>query len=276
MAYYIVSAKKTFTFYYDPFVFDNATACSQKCTCSNSSVPEYALSINHLSGVEQFARGHKHIQGCEKFINVENLIHSAHKQGYRHVMLNDQRNVLKLIISSLETNVGDKGVTAVYQELVKKQNDIIKLIEMHSLAMIVARLKALSLGMKVVNTNYQYDLGGDVCGVVKTAASKLRKRMTSYTFGNLGCVDNLCFTENTENDELLLEDRVGANGKTLLEQLLSDTNYAWMLTFQTNDWPLPETNPYYHIDPLNFLDSPGDGVLKDFDLKKALDSSRCV
>jgi hypothetical protein len=172
--------------------------------------------------------------------------------------------------------VGTKGISAVYDELVKKQNDLIKLIEMQSLAMIVARISALSLGMKFINTNYQYDLGNDICGIVKTAAFKLKKRMNSYTFDNLDCVGDPCFTENTDKNDMALEDRVTANGKTLLEQILSDTTYAWMLTLQTDDWPIPEANPHFHMDPMNYLDQSGEGVLKSFDLKKAYDSARCM
>ena len=277
MAYYIVSAKKTFTFFYEPYIFDNAATCTQTCTCSNSSVPEHALTVTHLSGMEQYPRGHKHIQGCEKFINVETLIQRAHTHGYHYVLLNERRNILLFIISSVETSVGDKGISAVYQELVKKQHDIVKLIEMQALAMIVARSKALLLGMKVINTSYQYDLAKDVCGIVKTAASKLRKHMSSYTFDHLNCVGDLpCFTENIDKDELSLEDRVSANGKILLEQILNETQYAWMLNLQTNDWAVPEANPYHSIDPLNFLDHSGESVVKTFDVKHAYNSARCL
>jgi hypothetical protein len=193
-------------------------------------------------------------------------------------MLNEKKNILMLIIASFEANVGVRGVAAVYQELVNKQNDIIKLIEMHSLAMIVARLRAQSLGMTVVNTNYQFDLGNKVCDVVQTAASMLRKHITSYTLSNLNCSTNPCFAQNTDKDEWLLADRVSENGKILLETILGETKYAWMLSLQTNEWPSPEDNPYYSIDPMNFIDSTHGGMIQkqQLDLQKASALARCM
>lgn len=226
--------------------------------------------------MDQYARGHKHIQYCEKFINIENLVYKGYSHGYRYVVVNERRNTLKLLISTIEASIGTRGVSAVYHELVNKKDDIVKLIEMQSLSIIVARLRALMLNMKVININYQFDLESDVCGVVTAAASKLRKHISGSTYNNLGCEeDTVCFHENTRNDELTLEDRVSSDGKILLENILKDTKYEWMLTLQTNDWPIPEANPYYSIDPLNFLDKSGEGVLKTFNLKTAYDTARC-
>ena len=275
MGYCIISSKKTFSFFYEPYMFDNATKCSRKCTCSNSTTPDYALNVVHFHS-EQYPRGHKHILGCEKFVNIENLVHNAHAQGYHYVVLNERRNTLKLLVSAIETNVGKRGVTAVYHELERKQNDLIKLIEMQSLAMIVARLTAQLHGMKVINTNYQYDMDSDVCEIVKTAASKLKRRISPYSFENLNCFGNPCFVEGTDMDDSPLENRVTENGKTLLNQLLNTTIYSWMLNFETNDWPVPEANPNYHLDPFNFLDQVGDGVEKNFDLRQSLDKARCL